>query len=430
MRARMIACELLDAVLLKSRPLDQALEENAGMRGLPGRDRAFVRMAVATALRRMGQIDDFLRRAMERDEPPKPPSLHNLLRLAAAQIAFMDVPDYAVVDTAVQIAGQRGMHKQKGLVNAVLRRVAAEYRNWLTRQDEVTVNIPEWLMKSWIADYGLRPAAEIGQASLVEAPLDITVKTPDMLKYWEGTLGAAMLPTGTLRRAAGGAVQDLPGYDDGQWWVQDAAAAIPAHLLGDVTGMHIVDLCAAPGGKTAQLAAMGAQVTAVDRSAPRMARLKENMARLKLSESVRAEVADGNVWQPKERVSAVLLDAPCSATGTLRRHPDLMRLKTPKDVVRLVEIQERLLNNALAMLEPGGLLIYCTCSLQKEESERQIENLLAARADVEREPVQAAEFGGTPEMVTPQGDVRILPCHFAALGGMDGFYIARLRLKK
>lgn len=424
--SRKVALHLLEQILDKGRPLDQLLDGDEAFKSLVSRDRAFARMLTATALRRLGQIDDLIIRAMEKKEAPRPSMLHHLLRIGVTQIMFMAAPDYAVVDTAVRLAEQSGLERQKGLVNAVLRRVAREHRDWLGKQDDGRINTPDWLLQTWIADYGLREAAEIAQANLSEAPLDISIKSPGMRDYWVGVLDAHVLPTGTLRRESGGMVYDLPGFDDGQWWVQDAAAALPARLFGDVAGKTIYDLCAAPGGKTAQLAALGAQVVALDRSAKRLQRLTENMARLKLSDRVKTEVSDAAAWTPREKADFILLDAPCSATGTLRRHPDVAYLKSPQDVARLCDAQGRLLAHAVEQLAPGGVLVYCTCSLQKDEGERQIERLLASGAPVQRKAIDAAEVGDLEALVTPEGDVRVLPYHLAAHGGMDGFYIARL----
>jgi 16S rRNA (cytosine967-C5)-methyltransferase len=426
--ARSAALSILDQVLSKKQAFDQMLEQSAELAQLPGRDRGFVRMAAATALRRLGQIDDLIFKATDRKDAPSPPLLMNLLRLGAVQIAFMDVPDYAVVDTAVRIAEARGMERQKGFVNAVLRRIAAERQEWLSKQDAARLNTPEWLMKSWIADYGLRAAAEIAQANMSEAALDISLKNPGAIAQWAQLLQASALPTGGLRRPSGGHIPELPGYEDGMWWVQDAAAMLPARLFGDIQGRHVIDLCAAPGGKTAQLLASGAYVTAVDRSVSRMKRLAENMARLRFDENMlTAEIADSSVWQPREKAEFVLCDAPCSATGTLRRHPDVARLKNENDMRGLIEIQKRLLANAVKMLAPKGILIYCTCSLQKDEGERQIYQFLQTEFNMRRLPVSAVEIGGIEDAITQEGDVRLLPYHIAAMGGIDGFYISRLQ---
>lgn len=426
LQARKVAVVLLDQVLTRRLPLDQVLEENKEFAALPVRDRAFVRMMVATTLRRMRQIDDLLRRATERPDAPSPPLLHHILRLGVVQILFMNVPDHAAVDTSVRLAESASLGRQKGFVNAVLRRMTREGKDWVAKQDESRINMPDWMLSAWIADYGLNAAAEIAKASLAEASLDITLKDPSHAEHWASVLEATVLPTGSLRRDSGGNVMDLNGYRDGLWWIQDAAAALPARLLGDVRDLHIVDLCAAPGGKTAQLAAAGAQVTALDRSVRRLQRLQENMTRLRLEKFVHTEPADAVQWLPKAPVDAVLLDAPCSATGTIRRHPDVLHSKTPEDVTRLCALQAQLLDNAARMLAPGGMLIYCTCSLQKAEGEEQVERFMA-RSGFTRNAIAESEIGGIAEAVTADGDVRFLPTHLMELGGMDGFYISRLR---
>jgi len=244
------------------------------------------------------------------------------------------------------------------------------------------------------------------------------------VEHWRQALDATLLPTGSLRRNAGGAIMSLPGYSDGAWWVQDAAAAMPAMLFGNVAGASVIDLCAAPGGKTAQLAAAGARVTAIDRSPRRVERLNANLARL----SLRAEclVADATQWTPPEPARFVLLDAPCTATGAIRRHPDVPHLKTPDDVTRLAAVQERLLAAAVEMLAPGGMLVYCTCSLEPQEGVQQVTRLLARGARVERRAIKPEEIGGLRECLTADGDLRTLPCHLADYDGLDGFYAVRL----
>jgi 16S rRNA (cytosine967-C5)-methyltransferase len=424
--ARAVALGLLVQVLDKKMALDMALERDRGFHNLPVRDRAFVRMAVGTTLRRLGQIDDFIARALDKKVTLNPPVLQHLLRLGAAQIAFMNVPDYAVVDTSVRLAVEQNLSRQKGLINAVLRRVTENHKEWEAKQDFARMNIPDWLLKCWIADYGLSEAANIAQASLSEAPLDISLKSSEEASYWEGVLEATRLPSGTLRRIGGGDVRQFSGFDDGMWWVQDAAAALPAMLLGDVSGKEVVDMCAAPGGKTAQLAAAGANVIALDRSSQRLKKLDENMKRLRLDERVKTQIADAGEWTTKTPPTHILLDAPCTATGTIRRHPDVLALKHPRDLDRLVEIQRKILSNACDLLAQGGILVYCTCSLQKAEGEEQIAWLLSARPDMQRVPVQAEEIGGLATLINEAGDVRVLPYHMAAQGGMDGFFAARL----
>lgn len=427
--AREAALGILDSVLVRKNTLDESLEDDAGFKTLPARDRAFARMLCATVLRRLGQIDDLLLRAQERPGSPIPNVARTILRAGAAQIAFMDVPDHAAVDTSVRLVEKAGLEGLKGFVNAVLRKIAGEGRSWLAQQDESRINLPEWILGGWVRDYGESAAARAALASLGEAPLDITVKNAAMRDYWAEMLEAEILPTGTLRRAAGGAVADLPGFEDGMWWVQDSSSALPAQLFGDVGGKTVIDLCAAPGGKTAQLAALGAFVVALDRSARRLRRLEDNLDRLRLGKSVEVMSADATMWRPApgRKAQCVLLDSPCTATGTLRRHPDIPHIKNEADLERLRTVQERLLLNGIDMLEPGGILVYCTCSLQKDEGERHIEKLLLSGAPVQRLPVAPGEVGGLADLVTEAGDVRVLPFHLIEKGGMDGFYIARLQ---
>lgn len=426
--SRAVALNILAQVLGQKKMLDTVWERDTGFTRLPPRDRAFVRMLVASVLRRRGQLDDLLLRASDKGDLPRPEQLKWILYIGITQILFMDVPDHAAVNTAVTLAAEEGMEGKKGFVNAILRRMTGEEgRAWLGEQDEASLNIPEWIYVQWINAYGAFRAKEIGEACLHEAALDITIKDPREESLWAGALEAVVLPTGSLRRHGGGSVTDLPGFHEGAWWIQDASSALPAKLLGDVAGKKVLDLCAAPGGKTAQLIAMGADVVAVDRSAARMGTLNENLRRLKLDGRAQTLIEDGSIWKPKEKFPFILLDAPCSATGTIRRHPDLLSLKTQKDQDGLMSIQARLLVNAAEMLEIGGTLIYCTCSLQKDEGENQVQRFLVANRNFRRVAINASEVGGIIGCLTSDGDVRLLPQHAAEIGGMDGFYIARIQ---
>jgi 16S rRNA (cytosine967-C5)-methyltransferase len=323
----------------------------------------------------------------------------------------------------VDLAQARGHGPHKKLANAVLRRVAREGRAIADAQDAARLNTPDWLWQSWAAAYGEATCRQIAEAHLSEAPLDITVK--ENVEAWAEKLGARVLPTGSLRRKAGGRVADLPGFKDGAWWVQDAASALPVKLLGDVKGKTVIDLCAAPGGKTAQLAAAGARVTAVDRSEKRLVRLRENLDRLGLTAEL--VCADATEWKPVEMADAALVDAPCSSTGAIRRHPDVARLKAPGDVIKLAGVQDRLLAAALDQVRPGGLIVYSSCSLQPEEGPDRIAALLDAGRPVTRVDVAPGDIGGLKEVISADGDLRCLPCHLGDLGGMDGFYAARLK---
>lgn len=425
--SRAVALGILSQVLGQKKMLDTVWDRDSAFGRLPPRDRAFVRMLVSTALRRRGQLDDLLMRALDKGELPRPEQLKWICYIGITQILFMDVPDHAAVNTSVVMAANEGMEGKKGFVNAILRRMTSDGKQWLSEQDEAALNIPAWIYNQWVNAYGAFKAKEIGLACLNEAALDISIKNPKEESLWAGALEAAILPTGSLRRMGGGSVTDFPGYTDGAWWVQDASSALPAKLLGDIAGKKVLDMCAAPGGKTAQLAAMGATVVAADRSASRMALLNENLRRLKLDANVQTVIEDGSVWAPREKFTHILLDAPCSATGTIRRHPDLLALKTQKDQDGLMNIQERLLANAAEILEVGGTLIYCTCSLQKDEGENQVTRFLLANRHFRRSAITASEVGNITGCLTTDGDVRMLPQSNAEAGGMDGFYIARLK---
>lgn len=420
---RAVALDLLQTVLHGKTPLDQALADHPALAALEGRDRGFARAITATTLRRLGQIDALLDTALDRPLPRKAKGVQDILRIGTAQLLFMDTAPHAAVSTAVDLAQARGHGPHKKLVNAVLRRFTREGRALIEKQDAARFNTPTWLWDSWTKAYGEAACRRIAEAHLTEAPLDITA--PDDLALWAEKLGAEILSTGTLRRAAGGLVHELPGFEDGAWWVQDAAAALPVKLLGDVNGMRVIDLCAAPGGKTAQLAAGGAKVTAVDRSEKRLVRLRENMERLELEAETVA--ADATQWRPLEPADAVLVDAPCSSTGTIRRHPDVPRLKAPDDIVKLAGVQKRLLAAAVDMVQPGGLIVYCSCSLEPEEGPEQVQALLDSGAPVSRQPVTPEEIGGLRDLITETGDLRTLPCHLGNLDGMDGFFAARFR---
>src|SRR3984957_5830794 len=351
--ARSVAIDLVGAVLRRKRPLDDAIEDNLDMAALPTRDRAFARLLVATVLRRLGQIDALIAHCLNTPLPPRAAVVHDMLRLGIAQLLFLRTPAHAAVATTVDLAEARGFISHKGLVNAVLRRLSQEGPGLVEVQDAARLNTPDWLWQSWSRAYGEAGCRAIATAHLKEAPLDLTVRSDP--QGWGNLLEANILATGTLRRVAGGAITALPGYAEGAWWVQDAAAAIPARLMGNISGKRAIDLCAAPGGKTAQLAAAGAIVTAIDRSQRRLDRLISNLHRLDFS--VEAIVADAAVWQPRGKSAGILLDAPCTATGAIRRHPDVPHLKSPDDVARLAVVQERLLAAAGEMVAPGGTLV-------------------------------------------------------------------------
>jgi 16S rRNA (cytosine967-C5)-methyltransferase len=427
--ARRIAADILDNVLRRHRPLDGELdgaEAHPGLPALADRDRALVRMLAATVLRRLGTLRHVLHQFLDRGFPDDAPRVESVLLIGAAQILFLNVPDHAAVDLGVRLAqGDRRAARYPGLVNAVLRRLTREGPALIADLDPVPLDTPAWLLARWRRTFGDDTAQRIALAHGHEPPLDLTLKAG--AESWASRLRGRLLPTGSVRTAAQGQVSLLPGYTEGVWWVQDAAAALPARLLGDIAGKSVADLCAAPGGKTAQLALAGARVTAVDRSANRLARLRDNLARLGLgAETVAADVTE---WQAGP-FDAVLLDVPCSSTGTIRRHPDIAWLKRESDLTALADLQRRLLDRAVALVKPGGLIVYCTCSLEPEESEAQIEALLARAPSVRRRPLPPGEIAGIGEFINPAGDLRTLPCHWPdpdpRMAGLDGFYAARL----
>jgi 16S rRNA (cytosine967-C5)-methyltransferase len=431
--ARRIAADILDGVLHKHRTLDEQLEGAAahpGLKGLSDRDRALMRRLVATILRRLGTLGHVLSRLLDRGVPTDAPRAQSALLIGAAQILWMDVPDHAAVDLSVRLVqSDRRAAKYAGLVNAVLRRCAREGQPLIDEVKSQALDVPQWLMARWIANYGDAVARDIAVAIGRDPSLDITVKSDP--EHWATRLHGEELPTGSVRTLLQGSVTMLPGFSEGNWWVQDAAAALPARLFGDVAGKTIVDLCAAPGGKTAQLAHAGARVIAIDRSPGRMARLRDNLGRLALGAEM--AVSEGAEWldQNHDRgFDHVLVDAPCTSTGTIRRHPDIGWLRQESDIGPLAAVQKRLLQRAVAALRPGGMLVYCACSLEPEEGEQAISALLSSETGIRRVPIEAAEVAGLAEIVTAEGDLRTLPCHLPQpdprLGGLDGFYAARL----
>jgi 16S rRNA (cytosine967-C5)-methyltransferase len=402
---RLFALLLLRSVLDQHRTLEDALDRLP--QGDP-RDRSAAHRLAATVLRRAGTLDAVLEPHLRRVPPD---AVRHILRLGAAQLLFLDTPAHAAVGTSVALARAQKLAPFAGLVNAVLRRVSDAGPGVLLQLDSPRLDTPSWLWGSW-GDQ----ARAIAVAHQHEAPLDLSLMPGAAIPP-----GGEVLATGSVRLPAGTAVATLPGFAAGQFWVQDAAAALPAKLLAARPGESVADLCAAPGGKTAQMAASGARVTAVEQSQNRLPRLRANLARLGLS----AEIvqADATAWQPPEKFAAVLLDAPCSSTGTIRRHPDLPHLKRPQDIAALVAGQDRLIAAAADMLLPGGRLIYAVCSLQPEEGPGRIPTALAC--GLRFAPFGADELAALPAARTPDGALRTSPAFWSERGGMDGFFCAR-----
>jgi 16S rRNA (cytosine967-C5)-methyltransferase len=421
---RRAAADVLIAVLERGRTLDDALSTVPSFKALEGRDRAFARAIVSATLRRLGGLDAVIAKFLARPLPKAASVARALLRTGAAQLLVLGTPAHAVVSEAVELArADDGAQAYAKLINAVLRKVATEGQALLDAEP-ASVDLPAWLRDRWRAAYGAEATEAIALAERDEPPLDLSAREEPA--RWAEALGGTLLPSGTIRLPASApAVETLPGYEDGAWWVQDAAAALPVRLLGEVRGLRVLDLCAAPGGKTMQLAAAGARVTALDKSDRRLNRVRENLARTKLNAHL--IVADALTFAPGEPFDAVLLDAPCTATGTLRRRPDVAWSKTAADVPALAEIQAKLIEASAGMLKPGGVLVFCTCSLEPEEGESAVAAALEAGAPLALERILPDEVPGLSEAITAQGTLRTLPSFWADRGGMDGFFAARLR---
>jgi 16S rRNA (cytosine967-C5)-methyltransferase len=397
------AFDLLTAVLDRHRSLEDALDS---LPAADARDRAAAHRIAASVFRRAGSLDAVLEPFLRREPPPP---VRHVLRLGAAQLLLLDTPAHAAVATSVALARARGLAPFAGLVNAVLRRVAEAGKAALDGLDAPRLDTPPWLWASWGAD-----ARAIAIAHSIGAPLDLTIRT-------EAPPGGLTLPGNSVRYPSGTRVTELPGFEEGAFWVQDFAATLPATLLAAQPGERVADLCAAPGGKAAQIAATGAIVTAVEHNPARLGRLRENLVRLRLDPTI--VQADATLWQPSEKLDAVLLDAPCSATGTIRRHPDVPHLKRARDLIALTAQQDVMIANAAAMLRPGGRMIYAVCSLQPEEGPQRLQAAIAA--GLRHDPFTTAELAFLPQVRTRDGCLRTHPGMWPDYGGMDGFFAAR-----
>jgi 16S rRNA (cytosine967-C5)-methyltransferase len=413
--ARSAALAIVSGVLRQRRPLDSQLEQ---LKGLSARDAGFARALASQTLRHLGLLDAVLREFIEKPlASHKAGSASEILLLGACELLILKVAPHAAVDAANQLAvkDSKAVHF-KPLINAVLRRASREGEAILANLDAPRLCTPDWLWTRWVARYGEEITRAIANAHLRQASLDIVLKSADA--------SAPDSLFGNVRRlSVEGRVEDLPDFAEGAWWVQDAAASLPALLLGDVAGKKLIDLCAAPGGKTMQLAARGAKVIAVEMDAGRAARIWENLVRTKLD----AEIIETDARDIDIKAPLVLIDAPCTATGTIRRHPDLPWIKGAADVTASAAAAYEILESGAALVEPGGTLVFAVCSLEREEGEEQIAAFLANHREFTRVPVTAEELFGHCEWITPDGDLHTLPCHLSDKGGMDGFYAARLK---
>ncbi len=423
--ARMVAAKAVHAVLTQGQPLETALSSQAAFDRLDSRDRAFARLMVATVFRRMGQIDHVLKQFLKRPAPAFPMAL---LRIGAAQLMFLKTPAHAAVGETVMLAKRSGKTRGfAGLINAVLRRTA-EQGAALAAQLPPKSNIPAWIYNSWEKAYGRSQAQRMAAMLIKDPPLDLNVKsTPEI---WAEQLSGQALFAHTVRLDQASNVPDLAGFSQGEWWVQDLAATLPVLSMGDIKGKQVLDMCAAPGGKTLQLATQGAQVTALDKSETRMARVRDNLERTGLK--ARLIVTDALTWQADTDFDIILIDAPCSATGTYRRHPDVLYNKNPKMVQALQKIQRQLLNHAATQLKPGGEIVYCTCSLQPDEGEAQIKRFLSQNPNFTIASPECSSAGLIADVIkpTPDGYIRALPHFISEKGGMDGFFSVRLMKQK
>ncbi|NNC36140.1 MAG: hypothetical protein HKO02_01680 [Hyphomonadaceae bacterium] len=421
--SRYVAARCVQLVLEQGQPLDLAMSEIALFKQLEGRDRAFARLIAATTLRRLGQIDAVLDPYIKKTPAPYP---HAVLRTGAAQLLFLETPAHAAVGAAVSLLKRsKKTISAAGMANAILRRVSEQGQDLLQKSDPVD-NLPLWLKADWSKSYGKDACKKIAEILIQEPPLDISVKQDPA--FWAEKIGGDVLPSGTVRRDKIGDITAIPGFKEGAWWAQDISASLPVKLLGDLKDKRVLDMCAAPGGKTMQLAAAGADVTALDKNTSRLKFIEENLKRTGLTANIIA--ADGAKWRDSEKTSQagfdhVLLDAPCSATGTFRRRPDVLHRKSMRDVDHLIRVQERLLLAAARHVRSGGTLLYCTCSLQRREGEEQVAKFLKNRSDFRLIPILEEEVFTLTYAISARGEVRIMPFFLTEKGGMDGFFIAR-----
>ncbi len=423
--SRIVAFQIINSIIYDKQSLDEAILQNKKYPCLSKEDRAFVRLIVMATLRNIMTIDDIIQKFSNRPlNKLNPKKILNILRLGVAQILFIDdIPAYAVVNLVVEIANLDIKTKHtKAIINAILRNIIRA--NVKVNKEDMYKNIPNWLFQNWVQDYGYDKAKKIAEASLQRPYLDITVKKHEQIEQVASKIGGKVLFGNTIRcNDFKGDITKLAGFAEGDWWVQDIASSLPVQILSgkeDLKNKIILDLCAAPGGKTMQLAALGAKVTAVDKSCRRLEILKANLKRVGLAQRVDIIQADVSKWQSKNKFDYILLDAPCSATGTIRRHPDLLYIKSAKDIDKIVKIQEDIIKNASKMLNKDGLLVYSVCSLQKLEGEQHFKK----KSILKNTSLKVDKIEDFIIKPSNDGFVRSLPYMF---GGMDGFFIARLR---
>lgn len=420
---RKAAFSLLREALSLERGEDGEWTEHKDFLKLTPQQRGSCLHLTLTTLRHLGSIDALIARRMTREPKGAHRAVLHVLRLGVTELLWLNTPAYAAVNSYVELTKKLDFHALSGMVNAILKRISETGARELAALDMAKLDMPAWIWQRWAKAYGEEAVRHIAAIHAQEPPLDISVKGAP--QNWAEALEATALPTGSLRRMKAGRIPDLPGFAEGAWWVQDAAAALPVKLMGTLTGKRVLDMCAAPGGKTAQACAAGAHVTALERSPARALRLAHNLERLKLEATIIE--GDAHDYATSNTFDAVLLDAPCTATGTLRRHPEIAWKRTPQDIERLGRIQHSLLAHAAQLTSPGGLLVYATCSLEPEEGEERIRQFVKEYPYFTVVPADTSALGIPTDWVNTEGMLRILPCHWQERGGMDGFFAAALR---
>ncbi len=429
LETRLVATLLLTRVMDDARNLDALCDRQHGLSQflkLDTRDQGLARAITVTALRKHNQIEAVLKQLMDRAPPKRARFLIHSLHVAASQILFLDAPDSAAVDLAVTAIGDdERTSRFRGMSNAVLRRMVREKESVLQKTN-TTSSLPRWMEKTLRKDYGKDKAENVSKLTSLEPMVDLTVKSDP--HYWADKLGGFVLPTGSVRLTNTNAINRLEGYDSGDWWVQDAAATLPAQLITIDKPAKVLELCAAPGGKTAQLAHAGYTVTAVDISKPRLDRLQQNLDRLNLN--AKLIEADIMTFNPDEKFDAILLDAPCSSTGTIRRHPDVLWTRSTEEITTLAKLQFALIEKSKNFLKSGGIFVFSNCSMLKEEGENLLAKAIKQFDDLKIDPIKSEEVNGLEECINGQGALRTLPFHLSnqenpAFGGLDGFFACR-----
>ncbi len=426
--SRVAAAQLVGHVMEKHATIDEALDRVSSKTRISEEDRRLVHAISGIVFRKLPYIDAVIRDAMTSHKDPKPPILRHLLRVGVAQLLYMAVPEHAAINTCVSATGSLRLSKQKGLVNAILRSVQRAKQGVLVHEPDALEMLPDWLKKGWIRHYGELESKAMAAAMAQEAPVDIVVNDSQASLYWAQMLGGEVLISNAIRiRGRGGQVASWPGFREGAWWVQDLSATLPIRMLGDVAGKSVLDVCAAPGGKSQMLARAGARVTALDVAPVRMKRLTENLVRLNMVQQVQTVVIDALKYNPESRFDAVVLDAPCSSTGTLRRHPELPWIHEKKQLEKLTLTQRELLRHCAGLINHDGIMLYCTCSCEPEEGENQVEEFLAERSDFKEIKQIPTSLSALLSPGINNTGYRAKPQTLAASGGMDGFFMALLK---